>query len=79
MQSTEFRQRVIALEVLVKRCWWIQIAREAFIIAVCYYTFVERIVLQTGLKVITWGAVGMCPKKIYAQTSLQTNTEFRRW
>ena len=79
MQSTEFRQRVIALEVLVKRCWWIQIARKAFIIAVCYYTFVERIVLQTGLNVIMWGAVGMCPKKIYAQTSLQTNTEFRRW
>ena len=65
MQSTEFRQRVIALEVLVERYRIIPIAEEALIIAVCYDSFVERIVLQTGFKVITWGAVGMCPKKIY--------------
>ena len=79
MQSTEFRPRVIALEVLVDRCIRIQIAEEAFIIAVCYYTFVERRVLQTGFKVITWGAVGLCPKKICALTWLQTDTEFSRW
>ena len=48
MQSTEFRKRVIALEVLIDRCRRIQIAEEAFIIAVYCHTLFEQIVVQTG-------------------------------
>ena len=64
MQSTEFRLRVIALEVLVERYRRITIAEEAFIIAVCFYTSFARIVLQTGL-VITCGVVAICSNENY--------------
>ena len=63
MLSTEFRQRVISLRVLVDRCRRIQIGEEAFIVAMCYNTIFELSVVQTGFKSETWGAVGICTKK----------------